>query len=133
MAKPTIFIPGFPASELHDKNTGEKLFPPPLGNIGGALQKLIQVPGDIVAGPPILDKIPIIAPAASTLYAILNGYGISEANGNFVPVGWDWRLSVASDDTVARIKAAVDELTSQGKIVALIHSTGGLVLRAFLQ
>jgi hypothetical protein len=133
MAKPTIFIPGFPASELHDKNTGEKLFPPPLGNIGGALQKLIQVPGDVVAGPPILDKIPIIAPAASTLYAILNGYGISEANGNFVPVGWDWRLSVASDDTVARIKKAVDDLTPQGKIVALIHSTGGLVLRAFLQ
>jgi pimeloyl-ACP methyl ester carboxylesterase len=133
MAKPTIFIPGFPASELHDKNTGEKLFPPPLGNIGGALQKLIQVPGDVVAGPPILDKIPIIAPAASTLYAILNGYGISQGNGNFTPIGWDWRLSVASDDTVARIKKAVDDLTPQGKIVAVIHSTGGLVLRAFLQ
>src|ERR1051326_256571 len=133
MAKPTIFIPGFPASELHDSNTGEKLFPPPLTNIGGALQKLVQVPGDVIAGPPIADKIPKIAPAASTLYKILGDYGISEANGNFIPIGWDWRLSVASDDTVARVKAAVDQLTPQGKIVAVIHSTGGLVLRAFLQ
>jgi hypothetical protein len=133
MAKPTIFIPGFPASELRDKTTGEKLFPPSLGSIQAALQKLIQVPGDVVAGPPILDKIKRFAPAASTLYAILADYGISEANGNFTPVGWDWRLSVASDDTVARIKKAVDDLTPQGKIVAVIHSTGGLVLRAFLQ
>ena len=133
MAKPTIFIPGFPASELHDKNTGEKLFPPALGNINAALQKLIQVPGDVVAGPPILDKIKRFAPAASTLYAILADHGISEANGNFIPIGWDWRLSVASDDTTARIKAAVDKLEPQGKIVAVIHSTGGLVLRAFLQ
>src|ERR1051326_7568035 len=131
MAKPTIFIPGFPASELHDSNTGEKLFPPPLTNIGGALQKLVQVPGDVIAGPPIADKIPKIAPAASTLYKILGDYGISEANGNFIPIGWDWRLSVASDDTVARVKAAVDQLTPQGKIVAVIHSTGGLVLRGF--
>jgi pimeloyl-ACP methyl ester carboxylesterase len=133
MAKPTIFIPGFPASELHDKNTGEKLFPPPLTNIGGALQKLVQVPGDVVAGPPILDKIEKFAPAASTLYAILAGHGISEADGNFIPIGWDWRLSVASDDTDARVKKAIDDLTPQGKIVAIIHSTGGLVLRAFLR
>src|SRR5512141_1126975 len=66
MAKPTIFTPGFPASELHDKNTGEKLFPPALGNIDAALQKLIQVPGDVVAGPPILYKIKRFAPAAAS-------------------------------------------------------------------
>ncbi|HEV2719353.1 MAG TPA: hypothetical protein VG323_04980, partial [Thermoanaerobaculia bacterium] len=54
-------------------------------------------------------------------------------NGNFIPIGWDWRQSVASDDTVARIKKAVDTLTPKGKIVAVIHSTGGLVFRAFLQ
>src|SRR4029079_10480357 len=118
MAKPTIFIPGFPASELRDKNTGETLFPPPLDNIGGALQKLIQVPGGVVAGPPILDKIKHFAPASSTLYAILDDYAISEGAGNFVPIGWDWRLSVAADDTVARIKDAVDTLEPLGKIVA---------------
>lgn len=133
MAKPTIFIPGFPASELHDKNTGEKLFPPSLGHIQQALQKLIVIPGDVVAGPPIRDIIEPFSHAASTLYAILEHYGISEAAGNFVPIGWDWRQSVASDDTVARIKNAVDQLTPQGKIVAIIHSTGGLVLRAFLE
>jgi hypothetical protein len=133
MAKPTIFIPGFPASELHDKNTGERLFPPPLGGIQAALQKLIQIPGDVVAGPPILDKIKHFAPAASTLYAKLKAHGISEENGNFIPIGWDWRLGVAAAETVARIKSAVDTLTPQGKIVAIVHSTGGLVLRAFLK
>ncbi len=55
MPKPAIFIPRFPASELHDKNTNEKLFPPALGKIKEALQKLVQIPGDVVAGPPILD------------------------------------------------------------------------------
>jgi hypothetical protein len=133
MAKPTIFIPGFPASELHDKNSGEKLFPPSLGNIQASLQKLIQIPGDVVAGPPILDKIEHFAPAASTLYAKLKDHGISAADGNFIPIGWDWRLGVAAAETVARIKSAVDTLTPQGKIVAIVHSTGGLVLRAFLK
>jgi len=134
MAKPTIFIPGFPASTLRDATTKEQLFPPTsLGaDIPAILAKLIKIPG-VEAGPPILDTIPFFAPAASTLYAILAGHGISEANGNFIPIGWDWRQSVASDDTVGRIKTAVDTLTPKGKIVAVIHSTGGLVFRAFLQ
>ena len=133
MAKPTIFIPGFPASELRDRNTNEKLFPPPLGQAAAMLKRLVDHPDDAIAGPPILDKIKHFAPAASTLYAILNEYGVSEAAGNFVPIGWDWRLSVAAADTVARIKDAVQTLESQGKIVAIVHSTGGLVFRAFLQ
>jgi len=134
MAKPTIFIPGFPASELHDKNTGEKLFPPPsLDQAAEIVKRLVDHPDDAEAGPPILDKIKRFAPAASTLYTLLNGFGISQANGNFTPIGWDWRRSIASDDTVTRIKKAVDDLTAQGKIVAVVHSTGGLVLRAFLQ
>ena len=86
-----------------------------------------------MAGPPILDKIKHFAPAASTLYAKLKAHGISEENGNFIPIGWDWRLGVAAAETVARIKSAVDTLTPQGKIVAIVHSTGGLVLRAFLK
>jgi len=135
MAKPTIFIPGFPASELRDKNTGETLFPPPsLGEAAAIVKRLVDHPDDAVAGPPILDKIKHFAPAASTLYEILSDYGISEAAGNFVPIGWDWRLSVAAADTFARIKDAVDnKLAGQGKIVAILHSTGGLVFRAFLQ
>lgn len=133
MAKPTIFIPGFPGSELHDKNSGEKLFPPPLTNISGALQKLLQSPDDAIAGPPIADTIPGLSPAASTLYTTLTNYGVSEAAGNFVPVGWDWRQSIASDDTTARVRNAIDQLAPQGKVVAVVHSTGGLVIRAFLQ
>lgn len=115
MAKPTIYIPGFPASELHDKNTGQKLFPPPLAHIQQALQKLIVVPGDVVAGPPILEKIKHFAPAASTLYAKLRARGISEQNGNFIPIGWDWRLGVGAPETAARIKSAVDALRRRGR------------------
>ena len=134
MAKPTIFIPGFPASELRDKNTNETLFPPPsLGQAAAMLKRLVDHPDDAVVGPPILDKIKHFAPAASTLYGILKKHGISEQAGNFIPIGWDWRFSVGDARTIARIKEAVDTLSANGKIVAILHSTGGLVFRAFLQ
>ena len=77
MPKPAIFIPGFPASELHDKNTGAKLFPPnPLDLLNPArkkalLDKLSIVPDDVVAGPPIDATIRVLKPAAQSLFAIL--------------------------------------------------------------
>jgi Lecithin:cholesterol acyltransferase. len=134
MPKPTIFIPGFPASELHDKTTGERLFPPPLGDLANAIAKLSIVPGDVEAGPPILAKIRFLAPAAQTLYDILRGhYGYD--NNTFIPIGWDWRQSISSDDTVARIEKALKTLSpnKDGKVIAILHSTGGLVFRAFLE
>ncbi|HXH40360.1 MAG TPA: hypothetical protein VNN08_17150 [Thermoanaerobaculia bacterium] len=138
--KPAIFIPGFPASELHDKATGQKLFPPnPLDLLDPAkkqalLNKLSAVPGDVIAGPPIEATIRVIKPAAQTLYDILEGsYGYDDTT--FIPIGWDWRQSISSDDTVARIKTALDTLSpaKDGKVVAILHSTGGLVFRAFLE
>jgi Cu/Ag efflux protein CusF/pimeloyl-ACP methyl ester carboxylesterase len=133
MPKPTIYIPGFPASELRDKNTQETLFPPPsLGQAAAIIKRLVDHPEDAEVGPPILDKIKHFAPAASTLYDILKKRGISEANGNFIPIGWDWRKSVADAGTIGDIKKAVDKLSTQGKIVAVVHSTGGLVFRAYL-
>ena len=138
--KPVIFIPGFPASELHDSTTGEKLFPPSPADLlnptrkEALLTKLAKVPGNVEAGPPILATIRLLAPAAQTLYDILRGrYGYND--NTFIPIGWDWRQSISSDDTVARIKKALDTLSpnKDGKVVAILHSTGGLVFRAFLE
>jgi pimeloyl-ACP methyl ester carboxylesterase len=140
MPKPAIFIPGFPASELHDKDTGAKLFPPnPLDLLNPAkkkalLDKLSVVPGDVIAGPPIEATIRVLKPAAQTLYDILKkDYGYDDTT--FIPIGWDWRQSISSADTVARIKKALDTLSpnKDGKVVAILHSTGGLVFRAFLE
>jgi hypothetical protein len=140
MPKPAIFIPGFPASELHDKNTGAKLFPPnPLDLLNPAkkkalLDKLSTVPGDVVAGPPIEATIRVLKPAAQTLYDILkHDYGYDDTT--FIPIGWDWRQSISSPDTVGRIKKALDTLSpdKDGKVIAILHSTGGLVFRAFLE
>lgn len=140
MPKPAIFIPGFPASELHDKTTGQKLFPPnPLDLLNPAkkkalLDKLSTVPGDVMAGPPIEATIRLLKPAAQSLYDLLrNAYGYDATT--LIPIGWDWRQSIGSDDTVARIKKALDTLSpnKDGKVVAILHSTGGLVFRAFLE
>jgi len=140
MPKPAIFIPGFPASELLDKNTGAKLFPPAIGDLldpvkkQALLNKLSTVPGDVVAGPPIEATIRVLKPAASSLYDLLRAhYGYDAAT--LLPIGWDWRQSIASDDTVGRIRRALDTLSpnKDGKVVALLHSTGGLVFRAFLE
>lgn len=140
MPKPAIFIPGFPASELHDKNTGAKLFPPnPIDLLDPSkkkalLDKLSIVPGDVVAGPPIDATIRVLKPAAQSLYDILkNHYGYD--NTTLIPIGWDWRQSISSADTVSRIKRALDTLSpnKDGKVIALLHSTGGLVFRAFLE
>ena len=140
MPKPAIFIPGFPASELHDKNTGAKLFPPnPLDLLNPArkkalLDKLSIVPDDVVAGPPIDATIRVLKPAAQSLFDILRKhYGYDDTT--LIPIGWDWRQSIASADTVARIKKALDTLSpdKDGKVIAILHSTGGLVFRAFLE
>jgi hypothetical protein len=145
MPKPAIFIPGFPASELHDRKTGEKLYPPALSvllnhqKLQALIDKLIrEQPDEAKAGPPILDTIEHFAPAASTLYAILRGapylYDTSPQSASFIPIGWDWRKSIGSPETLARVKAALDKLSPDRRksVVAIVHSTGGLVLRAFL-
>jgi len=146
MPKPAIFIPGFPASELYDSTTNERLYPPnPLDLLDPAkkesiLKRLEKIDG-VRAGNPILATLRFFGPAASTLFAILRddyGYDITDDNpnsANFCGIGWDWRQSIASDDTIARIKKALDSLSPSrdGKVVAIVHSTGGLVFRAFLE
>jgi hypothetical protein len=131
-------VPGFPASELRD-GSGRTVFPPSLSVLVNAakkralIQRLLTIPGDLVAGPPIRDVLGI-AKQAQSLNDLLGGkfgYDTSELSGDFVAIGWDWRLSIADQRVMDSIAAAVDRLGSG--IVAIIHSTGGLVFRAFLE
>jgi hypothetical protein len=136
--KPILFIPGFPASELRDRN-GRTVFPPSLPTLISAskraalIERLITIPGDLVAGPPIRDVLGI-AKQAQSLYDVLGGkfdYDTSELSEDFAAIGWDWRLSIGDARVTAAIAKAIDRLGDG--IVAIIHSTGGLVFRAFLE
>jgi len=137
--KPVLFIPGFPASELRDATTGATVFPPSVSTLlnsakkSAFVQKVIDVPGSLVAGPPIRDVLGI-AKQAQSLYDILSGkfgYDTSDLSADFAAIGWDWRLSIADATVMTAIGDAVDRLGQD--IVAIIHSTGGLVFRAFLE
>lgn len=142
--KPVIFIPGFPASELHNDQSAEALFPPPLLKLldpakkAALLAELETVPGDVVPGLPIASILGGVVQEAQSIYNILSGqygYDVSSASHDFAPIGWDWRQSISSDDTVQRIADALNVLSpaKNGNVVAILHSTGGLVFRAFLE
>ena len=142
--KPVVFIPGFPASALHRHPTDEILFPPPLASLtnpakkAALLAELEDVPGDVVAGLPIASVAGGIVQEAQTIYNILRdqyGYDVSTGSMEFMPLGWDWRQSISCDDTVNDIAKVLDLLSpdKSGNVVAILHSTGGLVLRAFLE
>src|SRR5882724_9506390 len=142
--KPVIFIPGFPSSELHSAISGEILFPPPLSKMlnsakkAALLAELEIVPGDVKAGPPIASILGGVVPESQTIYNILRGqygYDISFNSRELIPIGWDWRQSIGCDDTVQRIVDALNILSPEknGNVVAILHSVGGLVLRAFLE
>jgi hypothetical protein len=133
MPKPVIFIPGFPASELRD-SSGATVFPPSPGTLLNSARKkaffdaMLDMPGDLVAGPPIRSVLGI-AKQAQSLYDVLSRLGYSSTD--IKPVGWDWRLGV--DDPVA-IEAVAQAIrgVAPKRVVAIIHSTGALVFRAFL-
>ena len=133
MPKPLIFIPGFPASELRDQN-GNTLFPPSPGTLLSATRKkaffeaMLNIPGNLVAGPPIRSVMGI-AKQAQSLYDILDRLGYTPHD--LTPVGWDWRLGVDAKVTLDAVAKAVTDFAPR-KVVMLIHSTGALVMRAFL-
>jgi pimeloyl-ACP methyl ester carboxylesterase len=142
--KPVLFIPGFPASELHDGASGRTVFPPSLTTLLDSAKKqkfideVIDVPGALIAGPPITTILGI-AKQAQSLYDIVGGHFGYDTSGvnpmEFGPIGWDWRQSI-SDDQVQRDIRDVLDLVSPNKsrnVVAIVHSTGGLVFRAFLE
>jgi len=154
--KPLVFVPGFPGTKLLDKASGDELFPNLLGLITPGLRNQLLArlrgPDDpdqddgVVAGPPIDKALPLlpfvdlagILKQAGSLYDVLKrlGYKITGASfgDRFRPVGWDWRRPVDQKDTLARLKAAIVELSAATgeKVTLLCHSTGGLVARSLL-
>lgn len=142
--KPVLFIPGFPASELHDGASGQTVFPPSLTTLLDSAKKhkfideVIDVPGALIAGPPITTILGI-AKQAQSLYDIVGGHFGYDSSGvnprEFAPIGWDWRQSISSAGLQRDIRDVLD-LVSPNKsrnVVAIVHSTGGLVFRAFLE
>jgi len=139
MPKPVIFIPGFPASELRDANN-KVVFPPSPGTLLDNARKkaffdaMLNIPGNLVAGPPIRSVLNI-AKQAQSLYDILAHLEYTIANEgpsiDFAPIGWDWRLGVDAKPTLDAVAKAVADFAPR-KVVALLHSTGALVFRAFL-
>ena len=133
MPKPVIFVPGFPASELHDSN-GNTVFPPSPGTLLNAARKkaffdaMLDIPGDLVAGLPIRSVLGI-AKQAQSLYDVLGGLGYSSTD--ITPVGWDWRLGVDNPVTIEAVADSIRAFAPK-RVVAIIHSTGALVFRAFL-
>lgn len=133
MPKPVIFIPGFPASELRDSN-GNTVFPPSPGTLLNSARKkaffdaMLDIPGDLVAGPPIRSVLGI-AKQAQSLYDVLGALGYS--SDDITPVGWDWRLGVDDSTAVEAVAGAIRAFAPR-RVVAIIHSTGALVFRAFL-
>ena len=137
--KPVVFIPGFPASELRD-GAGGTVFPPSPGTLLDDTRKqaffdaMLDIPGNLVAGPPIRSVLGI-AKQAQSLYDILGRMGYTIAgdgpSANFAPVGWDWRLGVDAPSTMGAIAGAIRHFAPRA-VVPIIHSTGALVFRAFL-
>lgn len=115
------------------------MFPPALSTLidpakkAELIRSVTTVPGDLTAGPPIRDILGI-AKQAQSLYDILGGkfgYDTSGLGAEFEAAGWDWRLGIGDPRVLGPVADAVDRLGDG--IVAIIHSTGGLVFRALLE
>lgn len=151
MAKRVVFIPGFPASTLVRQDGGGQVFPPGIDDLAipakyRELLRRLAGPDDpdemddpVQAGEPIRRVLRFLGfdlgKQAQSLYDLLAklGYDVATA-GHVAPVGWDWRLPVDHpqvDMDVASAFAALSA-TSADPVVVIAHSTGGLVLRAFL-
>jgi pimeloyl-ACP methyl ester carboxylesterase len=142
--KPVVFVPGFPASELKLRANKKTVFPPPLTDLTDASKKkeLIRLlsgaadpADDIVAGEPIRGVL-AVAKQAQSLYDVLRNYGYSTQDGTLLaPIGWDWRKAVDDATVQADLAGNIERLaTLHGrKVVVIIHSTGGLVLRSLLE
>ena len=142
--KPVVFVPGFPASELKRKSPKRTIFPPGVDDLLDKEKKKEMIrllcgpdepPGSIVAGEPIRGVLPV-SKQAQSLYDILREFGYSTQDGTLLaPIGWDWRQAVDETQVQEAVAGAIDRLAQAHgrKVVVVIHSTGGLVLRALLE
>lgn len=147
--RPVLFLPGFPASSLYKGD--EKLFinAESLIKDKARILKLLRGPdspngrSSVDAGRPLtLEQLikPFgisISPWATVLYDVLHKrYGYTPFSREFKPVGWDWRRPVYANSTMSRVLTTLQALYADNgnrKVTAIVHSTGGLVLRAFFK
>ena len=141
--KPVVFIPGFPASTLVSVTTRDTIFPPSFGDLFDSQEIAAAVelicdnpPGALEAGEPVREILDI-AKQAQSLYDRLQAFGYTVDSGdNLAPVGWDWRKGVDDPVVQQKVTAAIARLRQANggaKVIAIVHSTGGLVLRALLE
>ena len=151
--KPVVFVPGLPGSELLDAQTGERLFLN-LGALISTTARKVLLPrldgpedptqtDGVVAGLPIADvfDLPLfdVGKQAQSLYDILRGLGYGgfrpPFGSHFRAVGWDWRLPIDHAAVQAALGAAIDDLhaSTGSNVVPIVHSTGGLILKAALE
>ncbi len=146
--RPVVFLPGFPGSSL-ELPGGRKIFPPSMDDLLNRKKEIferLEPPDDPETDDGVRVRSPIrysfqiplfdLGKEAQSLYDLLEDLGYdTEKGSHFIPVGWDWRLPVDHPPTLNAVEEAIRELQRfhNQKITILVHSTGGLVLRALLE
>lgn len=154
VSRPVIFVPGFPGTDLWSDSPGgrHKLFARVslLTQAGSKAEVLARLRGSndpeavdgIVPGQPIRRAVRLfdlvdLAQQAESLYGVLGGIGYDTRRKNdlFCPFGWDWRRPIDALSTRSALAAEIANLHARSgrEAVAIVHSTGGLVLRALLE
>lgn len=127
--KALVFIPGIMGSELRNKESGNKVWPPSLIDI---ITKKTNV--DALLEPTLEATRPISAVAGfySVYRSLLRdieacGYQINGAEKRFVSFAYDWRQS--NEITAQRLSERLSQETDIDEFVFLGHSMGGLIAR----
>ncbi len=144
MSRPVIYVPGLPGSHLFDTEQEKRIF-----LTLGFSNPGLQGPDDLQAAEPIRAGFPVrraasllifdIAKQAESLYELLENIDIDP-----VRIGWDWRRPVYDDvfsdpdgpfSIQHRLTAAIRSTRQDTgkKVVILVHSTGGLIVRSLLE
>ena len=142
--KPVVFVPGFPASELRQRSRDRRIFPPAISDVTDSARRreLLALlrgpddpPGDVEAGEPVRGALGLTKQAQS-LYDILRDIGYTSQDGSLLArFGWDWRRGVDDPAVQDALAGVIERLAARHgrQVVMIVHSTGGLVLRALLE
>jgi hypothetical protein len=148
VTRPVVFVPGLPGSHLKKAATGDLIFL----DVSALLFHRDRILPDLMGPDDLSDRSVVpahpirsaakflvfdLAKQAQSLYDVLRsiGYETVEPNSLFEALGWDWRKPVDDDLVRSSLRSAILRLEhdSGRKPVAIVHSTGGLVLRAVLE
>jgi len=152
MAKPVVFIPGLPGSDLRDEESGRRVFLEVPESFRLPLRERLKGPDILNLSDGVVPGVPVaeikISGAfgsvlafftdlkrAASLYDILRPlYAAGTFSDQCTPFGWDWRRPVWDEGTQDDLAAAILALRARhGPVVVIAHSTGGLVLRHLLE